>query len=191
YLPFLCLGFVIWGFISVTLLESCRAFQEGEGIIKQKKIPFSVYVVRVLWRNFIVLLHAFVVFVPVAVWFKVALGPSVLIAIPGLLLLCLNVLWLGLILAILSTRFHDVPLIASNALQIVFFSTPILWKADALGNKIWLAELHPVYHLIELVRAPLLGSVPAATSWLVAVALLIGGSLLAALLFRRVSRRIV
>src|SRR5262245_30847564 len=30
YLPFLCLGFVIWGFISVTLLESCRAFQEGE-----------------------------------------------------------------------------------------------------------------------------------------------------------------
>src|SRR5262245_55985878 len=54
YLPFLCLGFIIWGFIASAATESCTAFIESESLIKQIKIPFSVYVQRVVWRNFVV-----------------------------------------------------------------------------------------------------------------------------------------
>ena len=40
YLPFLCLGFVIWGFISSTINESCLAFHQAEGIINRSRFRF-------------------------------------------------------------------------------------------------------------------------------------------------------
>src|SRR5438309_10366730 len=38
YLPYLTLGYILWGFISQTTMDSCGAFQEGERIIKQIKL---------------------------------------------------------------------------------------------------------------------------------------------------------
>jgi len=191
YLPFLCLGFVIWGFISSTITESCLAFHQAEGIIKQIKVPFSIHVLRVMWRNLIVFLHTIIIFIPIAVIFGVTPKPVIFLALPGFVLLCLNGLWLGMIVALLSSRFHDVPFIIGNLLQITFFGTPILWPVESLGDKQLIADLNPVHHLIDLVRGPLLGEAPLVSSWLVAIALLVLGSAAAMLLFRRVSRRIV
>ena len=191
YLPFLTLGFVIWGFISTTVNESCLAFRENESIIKQIKVPYSVHMMRVMWRNVIVFLHTAIIFIPVALLFGIAPGLVGLLAVPGFILLFFNSMWLGLIVAILSTRFHDVPLIVVNVLQLLFFATPILWPANNLGKNTLVADVNPVYHLIELVRGPLLGQTPALLSWIVAVALLVAGWLGATALYGRVSRRIV
>jgi ABC-type polysaccharide/polyol phosphate export permease len=191
YLPYLCLGFVVWGFLSTCLSECCKAFQDSESIIHQVKIPYSIYVLRVVWRNFAIFLHTIVIFVPVVVLFDVPVRPASLLAVPGITLLVLNCLWLGMVLAILGARFRDVPMIVVNLLQVVFFSTPILWQATGMAHKRILADLNPAYHLLELVRAPLLGEAPEILSWAVCAAILVGGTLAAALLFRRVSHRIV
>jgi lipopolysaccharide transport system permease protein len=191
YLPFLCLGFIIWGFLSLSATECCIAFLESEAVIKQIKLPFSVYILRVVWRNFLVFLHTLIIFIPIALIFGVELNTATLLAVPGLLLIYLNVLWVGFVLAILSTRFRDVPLIIANLLQLAFFGTPILWPASTLSQSALIAELNPLYHLIEIVRTPLLGTAPAGASWFVTVGLVVVGSLLTAVLFRRASRRIV
>jgi ABC-type polysaccharide/polyol phosphate export permease len=190
YLPFLCLGFVIWGFISSSATECCTAFLESEAIIKQIKLPFSVYILRVLWRNFIVFLHTIIIFIPVALIFGERPSAVMLLALPGLLLVYLNILWLGFVLVILGTRFRDVSLIVTNLLQFAFFGTPILWPAGTLGDHPILAEANPLYHLIEIVRAPLLGEAPRGISWCVSLGSIIVGSLAAMALFRRTSRRI-
>jgi ABC-type polysaccharide/polyol phosphate export permease len=190
YLPFLCLGFVIWGFISTSATECCTAFLESEAIIKQIKLPFSVYILRVVWRNFIVFLHTIIIFIPVALIFGEKPSAVMLLALPGLLLVYLNVLWLGLVLVILGTRFRDVSLIVGNLLQFAFFGTPILWPASTLGDHPIVAEANPLYHLIEIVRAPLLGEAPSWISWCVSLGSIIVGSLAAMALFRRASRRI-
>jgi ABC-type polysaccharide/polyol phosphate export permease len=191
YLPFLCLGFIIWGFVSSCANESCTAFTASAGIIKQSKGAFSIHVLRVVWRNFIVFAHTFVIFVPVAIIFRVKADPVMLLALPGLALVYLNSVWLGLVVAILSTRFYDVPQIVTNLLQVVFFSTPIIWQAKALGDAPLIAEVNPIYHLIEVVRAPLLGRQPEMLSWIVAVGVVALGFVAAMALFRRVSLRIV
>ena len=191
YLPFVCLGFIIWGFISGSATESCIAFVESEAVIKQIKLPFSVYILRVVWRNFLVFLHTLIIFIPIALIFGVELNIATLLAVPGLLLIYLNVLWAGFVLAILSTRFRDVPLIVTNLLQLAFFGTPILWPASTLSPNTLIAEINPLYHLIEIVRTQLLGSAPALASWFVTLGLVIIGWLLTAALFRRASRRIV
>ena len=71
------------------------------------------------------------------------------------------------------------------------FATPIMWSVSALGDDKIVAELNPVYHLIEITRAPLLGMAPEPRSWLIACALAVVGSAFAVALMVRASRRIV
>jgi ABC-type polysaccharide/polyol phosphate export permease len=191
YLPYLTLGFVVWGFISACVKETCQAFWAHTNLIKQIRVPFTVHVLRVVWGNFIVLLHTIIIIIPISLYFGHWPQPVALMAIPGLMLLGLNLVCGGILLAIFNTRFRDVSQIVETVLQIAVFATPIMWPISAVGDRAFIAEINPLYHLIELVRAPLLGQAPAITSWAVALGAAAAGLLLAALLLRRVERRIV
>jgi ABC-type polysaccharide/polyol phosphate export permease len=100
-------------------------------------------------------------------------------------------LWVGIVFAVLNARFRDVSQLVETALQITVFATPIMWPISAIGDRRYIADVNPMYHLIELARAPLLGAAPSALSWGVALAAAVAGLLLAVLLLRRVERRIV
>ena len=191
YLPFLTVGYVTWGFVSQTTTDSCGAFLEGERIIKQIRLPYAVYVLRVVYRNFIIFLHNVVVFVPVAIIFSVNPGFHGLMAIPGLVLLYLNLCWVALCLSILNSRFRDLQSIVGTFVQVMLFVTPIMWPLRTLGDATYLAEINPLYHLIDIVRAPLLGQSPETSSWLVAIALMFPGSAVSMWLLHRASRRLV
>jgi ABC-type polysaccharide/polyol phosphate export permease len=191
YLPFLSIGYILWGFISQTTNESCRAFQEGERVIKQIKLPYTVYVLRVVWRNFIVFFHTIVIFVPVAIIFQVNPGWAGLLVLPGLALVYINQVWVTFVLAILGTRYRDLVPIVATVVQIMLFVTPIMWPITALGDATIIAYINPLYHLIEVVRAPMLGMAPHPLSWVVAVSMAMAGSMLAIALLTRASRRIV
>jgi len=191
YMPYLSVGYIVWGFISATTNDSCGAFHEGARIIKQIRLPFTTYVFRVICRNFIVFLHTIVIFIPVAIYFNVIPDWKTLLALPGLFLVVVNVTWVAATLAIISTRYRDVQQIVGTIVQLMMFATPIMWPASSLGNAMIVAEVNPVYHLIEIVRAPMLGAAPELRSWLVACGLGVGGCLLATGLFVSKSRRIV
>jgi lipopolysaccharide transport system permease protein len=92
--------------------------------------------------------------------------------------------------AILCTRYRDLPQIIANLLQIAFYVTPIVWAPSFLPGGGWLLDINPFYHLIELVRAPLLGSWPPAQSWVVSGGLALSGSGLTLVFFDRYRRRI-
>src|SRR6516162_1856780 len=191
YLPYLTVGFVVWGFMSATANESCIAFSDVARIMKQIKLPFSVYVLRLVYRNFIIFLHTVVIFIPLAIIFKIAPTLTMLLAIPGLLLICINLAWLAMVIAILSTRYRDIQPIVGTVIQLGMFVTPIMWTVSSLGDDKIVAELNLVYHLIEVTRAPLLDTIPALESWLVATGLAVVGSIFAIALLVRASRRIV
>jgi lipopolysaccharide transport system permease protein len=191
YIPFLSAGFTVWGFISQTTNESCMAFNEGGRIIKQIKLPYSIYVLRVVWRNFIVFLHTVVIFIPVAIIFKVMPSLATLYVLPGLFLVCVNVTWVATTLAVLSTRYRDMPPIVGTGVQIMMFATPIMWPVSSLNGAAIIAEINPLYHLLEIVRAPMLGTSPELESWLIAGGMAVAGSLFATALLASKARRIV
>ena len=191
YLPYLALGFIVWGFFSSTVTESCGAFTESERIIKQIKVPFSVFVLRVVWRNFIVLMHTIILFIPIAIFFSIAPDFTMLLAIAGLAILYLNLVWLSLIIAVLSTRFRDVSQIVSSVVQIAMFATPVMWEVHNLRKTPLIADINPLYHWLQLVRGPLIGTPPSILSWVVSLGTAVLGFVLALLLLRRASRRIV
>lgn len=99
--------------------------------------------------------------------------------------------WIALLLALLSARFRDVPQLVANVVQVLFFLSPVLWKADMLTpEKRFIADFNPFYHLIELVRGPLLGGPINLTNWVVSLALLFLGSLATFYLFAKFRSRV-
>jgi ABC-2 type transport system permease protein/lipopolysaccharide transport system permease protein len=64
-----------------------------------------------------------------------------------------------------SARFRDVPPLISSLVQIIFFVTPIMWQPELLRGRTYIADLNPFYHMLEIVRAPLLGNPPSTRSY--------------------------
>ena len=190
YMPFLALGFIVWALISGVITDGCQVFINAESIIKQVGLPLSVHVYRLLCRNLLILFHNALVFVVVAAVFGVWPGWAGLLALPGLVLLCLNGLWVALLLGIVSARFRDVPPIVASIVRICFFVTPIIWMPELVPARATVLEINPFYHLVEVVRAPLLGEVPGLSSWIAVLCMTVGGWVLAFAFFRRYRWRI-
>jgi ABC-type polysaccharide/polyol phosphate export permease len=191
YLPYIALGMITWGFISNTIIESCNSFIDGTGIIKQIRLPHSLFPIRMIWRSLIVFLHTAVAFIPIALFFRLDLGVGALMALPGLALVVANQIWLSIVIGIVSTRYRDVPPLVQTIIPISMFATPIMWPASALKNARYVADLNPFYHLIQLVRAPLLGEQAALESWIVVGSMCIFGYALAAALLTIARKRLV
>ena len=189
YLPNLALGLIAWGFISNPILDGCNIFIGSEGVIRQLRAPLSVHVFRMIWRNLIILGHNMVIYVVLVIAFGLWPGAAALLAIPGLFILCLNGVWTGLLFGLLSARFRDIPYMIASVIQILFLVTPILWSADQIANRM-IVELNPLYHLIEVVRAPLLGSVPPPETWAAALGVTALGWLVTLAFFVRFRERI-
>ena len=177
FLPYLCAGVIMWGFISTTLSEGCGAFSGSDGIILQVRMPLFVHVIRVLWRNIVILAHNIVIFPVVALIMSHGINLNILWAFPGLALVILNVAWMVLVLGVVCARFRDMMQVMTNILQVLFYATPIMWMVKILPDHVSKAFIfwNPFYHFIELVRAPLLGGAPTLLNWIVPVCLLIAG----------------
>jgi len=175
YLPFLAAGFFSWGLISSLVTEGCQAFNSSEHLIKQLSAPMSIYVYRVLWSNLLTAAHNVWIFVLVALWFSLDIGWSVILVVPALALILVNGLWVGLLLGLLSARFRDIPLIVTNIIQVMFFMTPVIWKADMLPGRVLLLDANPFYHFVEILRAPMLGHAPSAENWLAGLSVTVVG----------------
>lgn len=190
YLPYLAVGLILWGLISSMVNESCTALISAESIIKQMPVPYSMHIYRTAWRNLIILAHNAVIYIAILPLFGINPGTGILLAIPGLILLVANLAWIGLALGVVCARFRDVPQIVANAIQLAFFMSPIMWQADLLPDRAFFIDYNPIYHLIEIVRAPLLGGTVQTSSWLVTASMAAAGWLCALALFGRQRKRI-
>lgn len=192
FLPFLAVGMIFWGFISSVITEGCTGFIAAEEIIKQLSIPLFVHILRVLWRNFLILAHNIVIFPLVLLAVGKPLGWIAFISIPGLLLVVVNLTWIALILGVLCARYRDLPQIVGSILQILFYLTPIVWMPNLLPERsgLYILDSNPVYHLLEIIRSPLLGQLPTTTNWEVSLALALLGWFLAIAVYGRFKRRI-
>jgi lipopolysaccharide transport system permease protein len=192
FLPYLCIGIIIWGFISTTLAESCLGFIAAEGIILQVRMPLFTHIMRLVWRNIIIFSHNVVVFPVVMLMFLHPLSWIAPLAILGLILVALNLLWIALVLSVICTRYRDMTQVVQNALQVIFYATPVIWKQESLpaGISQYLLMLNPFYHFVNVVRSPLLGAYPTALNWAVCLFLMIVGWIAAILFFGSYRKRI-
>lgn len=190
YVPFFTTGFMFWSFISSSIIESTEIFKTNSSLIKQIKLPYSLYILRFLVKNVIVLGHNFIIYFLVMLAFHLHPGWQFFLVFPGMALLLINMYWISLLVALLSTRFRDIAPIVASCIQILFFITPISWAPKLLGSESWIVQLNPFVYFLDLVRNPLLGQEIPAYSWLVCLSIAIVGLLCSLALFSRAQTRI-
>ena len=174
FLPYFSAGLISWVLMTTIINESCSALIGAEAIIKSLRLPYAIHIGRVVWRNILVFLHSLIVHAVVLLYFKIVLSPAQLVLIPvGLSLLIVNCFWISLLVSVACARFRDITQVVSSVLQIAFFVTPIFWPLDQLGNapiaRFVLADVNVLYHMVDVVRAPLHGEYPDPLSYLVLV----------------------
>jgi ABC-2 type transport system permease protein len=197
-LPYLLVGFIVWGFIAGCINEGSEVFVANTGLITHLPAPISIHVYRLVWRQALFFLHNLVVYVVMLFVFPQHLHWTDLAAIPAFGLLVLNGGWVTLVVGIISTRFRDLPPVTQSLVQLMFFMTPIVWVYDdllhsanpATASRARIAEFNPFLHFLEILRRPMLGQDQTWHSWVIVLAITVVGWGLALLVMRKYRRRV-
>jgi len=197
FLPSLTVGLIVWGLISGCILEGADVFVANEGLMKQLPAPLSVHVYRMVWRQVLLFAHNLIIYFVLLVIFPKPLHWTVIAAFPALALLALNGVWIGIVAGIMSTRFRDISPILGSMVQLLFFLTPIVWSEKILlknggaqAERANLAQINPLYHYLDIIRAPMLGEDQQAYHWYIVLAITVAGWALALFFLRNYRARV-
>lgn len=191
YLPFLVSGLLTWLLIATCIGESSQVLVTSAPLITSFRIPIFTHYIRFVLRNVIIFLHNALVLLVVLFIFPPAINMNTWLVIPGLLVDFLILISLAVFLSLANLRYRDTHLAVASALQVLPFITPVYWNKGMLQNHKWIADINPLYHMVQIIRAPMLGQAPDLLSWQITVG---GGGVflgLAALLFIRYRHRII
>ena len=191
FLPFVTVGIATWTYIATNVSDATIIFIATSPIVSFFNLPISIQLYRCVTRNFLVFLHSFVVIIPMLFFMDIPVNLTTLLFIPGVILLMLNLLWVTTIFAMFATRFRDFQQVINILIGIVPFVTPIFWQKEFLSKRQWIVDFNPVYHAIEIIRAPLLGQTPNYHSWYVMGGLLVFGFLIMILFMNKYRNRVV
>lgn len=192
YLPYLTSGMICWVCFSTICTDACVTFVSAEKLLRQLRISYTLLACANVWRNAIYFFHNLSIYVLVCLYAGVGITWGTLLVIPGFALFLLNLIWITMLLGALCARYRDIQQLVSTLMQIALFLTPIFWSPDQLtGRTMILAKLNPVYHLIAIVREPLLGKVPGQSHWLFVIFITIVGWTLTLQMLTRFRPRIV
>lgn len=192
YLPFVLSGLLPWTMFASCLGEACLTFVAGESTMKSRQFPYTILIHVVVGRNAIIFGHNMITYIAVALICSVPLTLNTLMFVPGFALLVLNLGWICLLLAILCLRYRDFQQLVMIVLQTCMFITPLFWPPESLvGRKQLLVDLNILFHMIDVVRSPLLGKSAALQSYMVCIALVIIGWAGTLWLYEKKRRRLV
>lgn len=190
YLPYLSTGLMIWTLMSSLVLEATNLFKINGAFVRNVKLPISTYIFQVLMKNLIIVLfHLPVTLIVLAYFGKFTQinGFTLLLNYCILIFIMMNV---TIIISLIAARFVDVEPIIQAVLQVIFLGTPIIWSVEAMTERAHFVDFNPVYHLVEAVRAPLLGQPIADITWIALATIMVGTSILAAAIYTKFYHRI-
>ena len=92
----------------------------------------------------------------------------------------------------ICTRFRDMPQIVNSLIQVLFYITPVIWMPNSLNPRsaALLMDPNPLYHLLEVLRAPILGAAPTVLNYVVSVLIFFVGSAITFLFYGKYKKRI-
>jgi ABC-type polysaccharide/polyol phosphate export permease len=185
YVPFVFCGLLSWGFISLTILDSVQLYINGA--IKNFNFPVFFFPLKNTFKNLIIFLHNSLIYIIILIAVnKDILSLNFLYIIIAFPIYILNSVFISLSIGLVSLRFRDVGQIITNGVFLIFLVTPVFWDPSILsGKKIIISELNPLYHLIEIMRQPLLGKVPSYNNYFFSIIVTIINAFLAYISFKK------
>jgi ABC-type polysaccharide/polyol phosphate export permease len=175
FIPSLTIGLIVWGMISGCIAESAAVFYRQAAQIKDINLPSFFLSLQLVLRQLINFGHNILVFIVVMAIYPEHVSLADFLAIPGLILVIFNLLWLAQILGYIGARFRDLEPLIVAFLPILFFLSPVVYRASQLGPLQSIMAFNPLTYWIGLVRDPLLGVIPTPGTYILAVATTVVG----------------
>jgi ABC-type polysaccharide/polyol phosphate export permease len=182
YGPFLMVGISLWGYLVTAAVVGCSCLFQGESYIRQFPAPLAIYPLRTALGGTIHFLIALAVVIVMAFVFRfldprapnspLVQNPLTLFSlIPSLVVLFVFAWSMAVLTGFANVFFQDTQHLCEVGFQILFYMTPVCYKADLLRNRNlgFLVDFNPLASFLDLMRAPILqGEVPSATAYLTA-----------------------
>jgi ABC-type polysaccharide/polyol phosphate export permease len=170
---FLITGVLSWYLLGGSSNEAAAAFTGSASLMQVQKLPLSFYVYLHMQRQFLNFVPQLLAFFLATALLRLGRIPT-WIFVPGFILDMMVLFFVSFIIGIAATRFRDIGHMVGVIMQLLFFMTPIFWKPEQLpAAKRFVVEFNPFWHLMELLRQPLLGAYPATEHWVWASGILV------------------
>ena len=174
-LPYIAGGILCFDLVGSVFYQGPELFLSAGRMIKNHPYPFTYYVLETLCRNVFTFSHNVLIFFVVTIlvqnphiphWTFILGFPVVLISVAT---------W-GTVVGLIAARFRDLRFMLPYIGQLLFYVTPIIWRVDDISSKrAFIAHFNPLYGLLDVLRAPLLGHAATPQAWYLAMGTMISG----------------
>tara|TARA_Y100001968_G_scaffold95281_1_gene85578 strand:- start:1216 stop:2013 length:798 start_codon:yes stop_codon:yes gene_type:complete len=153
YFIYLGFGLVIWNTISSSISNSPQLFTHNSSNIKNMNLKPIFYTLEEWSFQLQTFVQSFVLVFFVFLFLKFSLIGNLFIYtwIP-LINLFIFIYWFPVIICLISIRFNDIAQLVPIALQLLFLTSPILYRKESLGSLSWITNLNFIYQILEPLR---------------------------------------
>ena len=180
YLVYFGVGYIIWIFISESLISGCQVLISNKSFILQRERPVSIFVFRLVYREILLSVHNILLLPLIFLWLGIL--PSLAdigISLIGILICIATVFFVVMFFSIISLRFRDIVPLMKSIMRLAFFVTPVVWiNRDLTGLGYWINLLNPFQYFLEIIRNPILSQPVHSSTWIITGVLLIFSSII-------------
>lgn len=152
-------GLIAWEMIMFGAVSGSMSFLNAAPYMKQFAHPIAIYPLRSALVGFV---NFGLAFIGLILWVLIRQPENLSLSwfiLPISMILLFSVIWPGAIIcAIIGTLFRDFSQLITLLLQALWFASPVFFSPQVFINSGigFLVYNNPVYHLLELIRAPIL-----------------------------------
>jgi ABC-type polysaccharide/polyol phosphate export permease len=193
FYAYIAVGYAMFRLASTVLMDATSVFASSQAYIYDGSLRLTDFLLRSLSRS----VYYFLLTSPVVA--VVVLGSpdfawaGVLPALGGLVLVISNLVFLSVLFGLLGARMPDLHEFTGSAMLALFLLTPIVWMTEAAPEgtvRGALMRANPLFHMLEVVRAPLLSQPVELLTYAYLGGMTVGGIALSTLGYRRFARRV-
>jgi lipopolysaccharide transport system permease protein len=158
YPIFVFSGLLLWNTFSGGLTNAANSMVNNAAIIKKIYFPRLVIPVSSILVAIFDFFMAFILFIPLLIYYKQRVSLDALWLWPlSILVSLIAILGLGSWLSALNVKYRDVRYVIPFLIQVLFFLTPVIYPVSMLTHPLlkYITVLSPMYAAIELFRTPL------------------------------------
>lgn len=193
FLAHVALGFTVFRLMVTVLTDATGIFAASQSYIYDGCLRLTDFILRSLARSSFHFLLTLPLVAVVVMGSPDAtldgLAPAVLALLADVAIL----LFLSVSLALVGARMPDLHELMGSAVMALFLLTPIVWDAHSAPAQTVQGALmrgNPLFHMLEAVRAPLLGQPVEPLTYAYLASLFAGAMLVAILSYQRYARRV-
>ncbi len=157
YFIYLGIGLVVWNTLSSSISNAPQLFAYNSSNIRNMNLKPIFYTLEEWSFQLQTFMQSFILVFFVLFLFKTTLIINLLVYswFPFVNFI-IFIYWFPVLICLLSIRFTDIAQLVPIVLQLVFLTSPILYRKESLGNLSWIVDINFIYKILDPLRVSLI-----------------------------------